>query len=397
MSNYQTVFAVGETTLPSAPQTANQPSPQRQLPPSTPKVKTEPITSPIQTPVPNFSNSIPQRRESHPTPQQNGNGWSHQPPHSAPPRRTSFESAHIQPIHQPHQQQTSNQYYNQYTTAPYSPRQGPTSPMTIFNSPPLGKAHSNSPEMGFQPLGSPQNQQFSKSHYHPPPPIVTSPSKRPRTLSTTSPTQPPPSSPYLPYNDRSLVNKLNDTIHYMDAPITSAPISAIIENTAVTSMGMSPALAMRRVSVDQLLAAPLVGNTAYSGVYNGGYPAEIGTFTPKVEPQYAPQFGPSLHNHVVEDEDVEEIPRNDHGLMPYNSHFPADHIGKMMANGLFPLHISIPRPLAPFPQLLLGNQENMMYFDHYLKHTARLLVSHDCSENPFKHILPQSMSQLPWL
>lgn len=33
---------------------------------------------------------------------------------------------------------------------------------------------------------------------------------------------------------------------------------------------------------------------------------------------------------------------------------------------------------------------NMLYFHHFLNHTARILVPHDCSENPFKSILPQS-------
>lgn len=33
---------------------------------------------------------------------------------------------------------------------------------------------------------------------------------------------------------------------------------------------------------------------------------------------------------------------------------------------------------------------NLLYFHHFLNHTARILVPHDCSENPFRNILPQS-------
>ncbi|KAL8952223.1 MAG: hypothetical protein Q9183_007402, partial [Haloplaca sp. 2 TL-2023] len=32
---------------------------------------------------------------------------------------------------------------------------------------------------------------------------------------------------------------------------------------------------------------------------------------------------------------------------------------------------------------------NLLYFHHFLNHTARILVPHDCAANPFKNILPQ--------
>lgn len=32
---------------------------------------------------------------------------------------------------------------------------------------------------------------------------------------------------------------------------------------------------------------------------------------------------------------------------------------------------------------------NLLYFHHFLNHTARILVPHDCSANPFRNILPQ--------
>ena len=55
-----------------------------------------------------------------------------------------------------------------------------------------------------------------------------------------------------------------------------------------------------------------------------------------------------------------------------------------------PVTIKIPRKLEPLPRILSENPMNLLYFHHFLNHTARILVPHDCPENPFKTILPQS-------
>ncbi len=55
-----------------------------------------------------------------------------------------------------------------------------------------------------------------------------------------------------------------------------------------------------------------------------------------------------------------------------------------------PVPVKIPRNLEPLPATLLQNPMNLLYFHHFLNHTARILVPHDCSENPFRKILPQS-------
>ena len=57
-----------------------------------------------------------------------------------------------------------------------------------------------------------------------------------------------------------------------------------------------------------------------------------------------------------------------------------------------PVTVSISKSLEPLPDLLRENPMNLLYFHHFLNHTARILVPHDCSENPFKSILPQSES-----
>ena len=57
-----------------------------------------------------------------------------------------------------------------------------------------------------------------------------------------------------------------------------------------------------------------------------------------------------------------------------------------------PVTVSISKSLEPLPAVLQDNPMNLLYFHHFLNHTARILVPHDCSENPFKSILPQSTS-----
>lgn len=58
-----------------------------------------------------------------------------------------------------------------------------------------------------------------------------------------------------------------------------------------------------------------------------------------------------------------------------------------------PVAINIPRYLAPLPSTLLENPVNLLYFHHFLNHTARILVPHDCYKNPFASVLPASKSE----
>ena len=56
-----------------------------------------------------------------------------------------------------------------------------------------------------------------------------------------------------------------------------------------------------------------------------------------------------------------------------------------------PVPIHIPRLLSPLPPTLLESPINMLYFHHFINHTARILVPHDCYLNPFATVLPASM------
>lgn len=55
-----------------------------------------------------------------------------------------------------------------------------------------------------------------------------------------------------------------------------------------------------------------------------------------------------------------------------------------------PVPIRISKSLGPLPPVLMENPMNLLYFHHFLNHTARILVPHDCERNPFREILPES-------
>ncbi|KAI5919229.1 fungal-specific transcription factor domain-containing protein [Camillea tinctor] len=55
-----------------------------------------------------------------------------------------------------------------------------------------------------------------------------------------------------------------------------------------------------------------------------------------------------------------------------------------------PVSIYIPRNLEPLPSKLTENPMNLLYFHHFLNHTARVLVPYDDPHaNPFRTILPE--------
>jgi hypothetical protein len=60
-----------------------------------------------------------------------------------------------------------------------------------------------------------------------------------------------------------------------------------------------------------------------------------------------------------------------------------------------PVPIRITKSLGTLPAILMENPMNLLYFHHFLNHTARILVPHDCERNPFRQILPQSKYFVP--
>lgn len=55
-----------------------------------------------------------------------------------------------------------------------------------------------------------------------------------------------------------------------------------------------------------------------------------------------------------------------------------------------PVPVRIPRDLEPLPAKLRDNPMNLLYFHHFMNHTAKALVPHDDQQsNPYRHVLPQ--------
>lgn len=59
-----------------------------------------------------------------------------------------------------------------------------------------------------------------------------------------------------------------------------------------------------------------------------------------------------------------------------------------------PVPVRIPRDLEPLPAKLRENPMNLLYFHHFMNHTAKVLVPHDDQQsNPYRHVLPQMAVQ----
>ncbi|KAH7364077.1 fungal-specific transcription factor domain-containing protein [Rhexocercosporidium sp. MPI-PUGE-AT-0058] len=58
-----------------------------------------------------------------------------------------------------------------------------------------------------------------------------------------------------------------------------------------------------------------------------------------------------------------------------------------------PVTIRIPRWYGELPAKLRDHPMNLLYFHHFINHTAGCLVLHNCSSNPFKSVLPQMALQ----
>lgn len=93
---------------------------------------------------------------------------------------------------------------------------------------------------------------------------------------------------------------------------------------------------------------------------------------------------------------MELILDRDGDVIPVEFGFGMETSDLAFSNGSYydkPVAISIPRALEPLPSKLLENPMNLLYFHHFINHTADCLVPHNCSSNPFKSILPQMAVQ----
>ena len=54
------------------------------------------------------------------------------------------------------------------------------------------------------------------------------------------------------------------------------------------------------------------------------------------------------------------------------------------------IKVQIPDEFEPLPAMLRDSPINLLYFNHFISYTSRILVPHDCPGNPFRKILPRS-------
>ncbi|MCJ1386004.1 hypothetical protein MMC17_009129 [Xylographa soralifera] len=209
------------------------------------------------------------------------------------------------------------------------------------------------------------------------------------------------SEPNLTYPDRDLKTlKWDSSSPSVVGDLPTPPASSFISRTSYGSPAESSTISRqlptsirtsgdpRRLSVNSLLSSPTAQETANQMLSYGidrGFPdLDIprnedrhvleGT-TPVPTRSSDPNIfdGGSSHLH------------SEFGFRLHGTHATHGTDGYYSKSVL----VEVPRSLEPLPPVLLENQMNLLYFHHFLNHTARILVPHDCSENPFRIILPQ--------
>jgi hypothetical protein len=221
-------------------------------------------------------------------------------------------------------------------------------------------------------------------------------------------------------------NKRHKRIHPDDLPTVSGPVSALNEfpPDLCPATPLSPFLPLtpNSASVEEAipLAAPKSG-MAYSpqdprrlSVQSllvepaGGKQDGYGSASRQTRPYSWEDASTTMYGYDMGYPDL-DTPKNDdvHAIVvlsPPNGAMGLDHgstYGKAEVRGkdiafekggyyAKPVAIKISKSLMPLPPLLLENNMNLLYFHHFLNHTARILVPHDCEQNPFRQILPES-------
>jgi len=163
----------------------------------------------------------------------------------------------------------------------------------------------------------------------------------------------------------------------------------VLQTAPKQSGAVYPPVDLRRLSVQSLLTGP-PGDNSHQG---RRYPVGDDEYT-----TYGYDMGhPDLDTPRNDDFRAIAIYSPPSGAMEMDSenYHTSEPSGKDMAfekGGYYakPVPIKISKSLEPLPSLLLENPMNLLYFHHFLNHTARILVPHDCERNPFRLILPES-------
>lgn len=205
--------------------------------------------------------------------------------------------------------------------------------------------------------------------------------------------QSPGSTFFLPYNTNSALN----------TPLTpdSSTISEDMNGRTqprLNALGSRQTPHSRRLSVQSLLSGPSGEHRSPANHRSPHYP--------KADMDGATVYG---YDHGLPDLD---IPKNNDSMaispqspvsvrLDMHSPFavgsaassPSQPKEQAFERGGYyaqPVPIKILKEFEPLPHYLTDSPMNLLYFHHFLNHTARILAPHDCPDNPLKSILPKS-------
>ncbi|KAG9554217.1 hypothetical protein KCU71_g6674, partial [Aureobasidium melanogenum] len=179
--------------------------------------------------------------------------------------------------------------------------------------------------------------------------------------------------------------------HYHSAPSPLTPGSS--------SARASPSL--RRLSVNYLLSGPAGDNASPRSSYeqfSGFHPRREDGFT-----VYGYDYGlpdldiPKNDDNAAINPQTPAVSMNSPSTLSDTAWSPSQLFESPIEKPAFgrggyyarPVPIRIPLDLEPLPAQLLESPMNLIYFHHFLNHTARILVPHDCPDNPMKTTLPR--------
>ncbi|KAF8472803.1 fungal-specific transcription factor domain-containing protein [Kalaharituber pfeilii] len=336
---------------------------------------------------------------------------------SSPPPRAGSHPYYPWTSDPDHSQTNSPTPASTYATTPVSAtfQQEPFEPESVFTDrsrftpqfPPITASYIPSPTFPKLNLQSPISPTYAQHHhglispthpqvhstqpkvFHPPPGPLASPTKRIR-RSASPPSLPAPHQVFYQDNYQnsamhpatSHAPSVNAGFEFVSTPFHPVAIADTAHEYGLELPSINtPVVNDHRLSLANILA-PVPQEPSYS--YNSRVTDNASNSLDYSNSLVT--YGVANGDSSLEDDDVEEIPRYN-----FNNNGFGDAFRYRMtaASNYYPRTISIPRSLDPLPALLVENEKNMMYFKHFLSFTARLLVPHDCSENPFKKVLPQ--------
>ena len=207
--------------------------------------------------------------------------------------------------------------------------------------------------------------------------------------SLSPPSMPPPREP------AESIHKRHKSSHSVDSPATTLS-DACSPNTGPSTPAFPPA-DPRRLSVQSLVNG--TQDTGLQGYNSGMVTRRMYPVTDSISTTYGYDMGlPDFDTPRNRDHSAISIFSPQAGTRELDDDFtffdgePRTQKMAFGKGGYYskPVQIRIPKSLEPLPPLLVENKMNLLYFHHFINHTARILVPHDCEKNPFREVLPHS-------